>query len=402
MQQHSIQRLMERSHYIYRLNGFYMADNYTFSFWEKESFLPLQDYIIIGAGIVGLQAAIGLRLKHPDSRIMILERGALPSGASTRNAGFACFGSISEILDDLQKSSESLVEETVKMRHKGLSLLRKSVPDCEMNYENSGGYEIFQSGDDLKKFVDAIPDLNAKMESWIGLKNVYHHDESLAEKNGLRDVYGTIVNQYEGLLHPGKMIYYLLQKCSALNIRIMFGTNVLHIEEQSNKCEIELSGGKISALKVLVATNGFAQRLLPELEVKPARNQVLMTSPIKNLMIKGGYHLDAGYFYFRPVGNRVLIGGGRHLAGNEENTDAFGQTEFIHNTLLNLLHTHVLPGQNFEIEHSWSGILGIGSQKKPIIQMTSPSIGVAVRMGGMGVAIGTLVGIQAAEMISLC
>ncbi|MBK7428737.1 MAG: FAD-binding oxidoreductase [Saprospiraceae bacterium] len=150
-----------------------------------------------------------------------------------------------------------------------------------------------------------------------------------------------------------------------------------------------------------MATNGFAQRLLPQLEVQPARNQVLLTNPIRNLRLKGGYHLDAGYFYFRSVRERVLIGGGRHLGGEEEATDAFGQTEFIYNTLMKLLQTQILPGQDFEIEHSWSGILGIGSQKKPIIQMTSPSIGVAVRMGGMGVAIGTLVGIQAAEMISL-
>lgn len=378
-----------------------MTENYTFSFWEKESFLPDQDFIIIGAGIVGLQASLALHQLHPDARIMILERGALPSGASTRNAGFACFGSISEILDDLHKSPESLVADTVKMRFEGLSLLRKSVPDSVMDYENSGGFEIFHSADDLKKFADAIPDLNAKMESWIGLENVYRHDESLAEKNGLRDVYGTIVNQYEGLLHPGKMIHYLLEKCYENNIRIIFGSNVLNIEEQNDKCIISLEGGKISAEKVLVATNGFAQRLLPQLEVQPARNQVLLTNSIKNLRLKGGYHLDAGYFYFRPVGDRVLIGGGRHLAGNEENTDAFGQTEFIHNTLLNLLRKHVLHEQDFEIEHSWSGILGIGSQKKPIVQMTSSSIGVAVRMGGMGVAIGTLVGIRAAEMISL-
>ncbi|MBK7428739.1 MAG: FAD-binding oxidoreductase [Saprospiraceae bacterium] len=122
-----------------------MTENYTFSFWEKESFLPPQDYIIIGAGIVGLQSAIALRAKHKDARIMILERGALPSGASTRNAGFACFGSISEILDDLKNSPETLVADTVKMRYEGLSLLRKSVPDAVMEYETSGGYEIFRT-----------------------------------------------------------------------------------------------------------------------------------------------------------------------------------------------------------------------------------------------------------------
>ncbi|MBK7428738.1 MAG: hypothetical protein IPI60_17830 [Saprospiraceae bacterium] len=83
-----------------------------------------------------------------------------------------------------------------------------------------------------------------KMESWLGLRNVYQIDETIAEKTGLKDVYGTIVNQYEGLLHPGKMIYHLLEKCNTLNIRIIFGSNVLHIEEQSDKCEITLTEEK--------------------------------------------------------------------------------------------------------------------------------------------------------------
>ena len=86
------------------------------SFWEKETFLTNVDYLIIGSGIVGLSTAIHLKKKQPNKKVLILERGYLPTGASTKNAGFACIGSASELLDDLNHCSENEVFETVEKR----------------------------------------------------------------------------------------------------------------------------------------------------------------------------------------------------------------------------------------------------------------------------------------------
>jgi len=47
----------------------------------------------------------------------------------------------------------------------------------------------------------------------------------------------------------------------------------------------------------------------------------------------------------------------------------------------------------------WSGILGIGTVKKPIVQKIAPHVAVAVRLGGMGVAIGSLVGEEGAALL---
>ena len=71
------------------------------SFWEIESFLTY-DYIIIGSGIIGLSTAISLKERLPESSVLVLDRGLFPVGASTRNAGFACFGSLTEILSDIE------------------------------------------------------------------------------------------------------------------------------------------------------------------------------------------------------------------------------------------------------------------------------------------------------------
>ena len=59
----------------------------------------------------------------------------------------------------------------------------------------------------------------------------------------------------------------------------------------------------------------------------------------------------------------------------------------------------ILPKREVKVESWWSGILGVGEMKKPIVEMVGPSIGVAVRLGGMGVAIGSAIGKQAAAML---
>ena len=84
------------------------------SFWEQQSFYNNIDYAIVGSGIVGLSSAIELKNKYPNAKVVILEKGFLPSGASTKNAGFACFGSPTEILDDLSILSEQEVFEMVE------------------------------------------------------------------------------------------------------------------------------------------------------------------------------------------------------------------------------------------------------------------------------------------------
>jgi len=69
------------------------------SYWEHQTFLRGFDVVIIGAGLVGLTAALHTRRLRPKARVLVLERDVLPNGASTKNAGFACFGSISELLE---------------------------------------------------------------------------------------------------------------------------------------------------------------------------------------------------------------------------------------------------------------------------------------------------------------
>ena len=68
--------------------------------------------------------------------------------------------------------------------------------------------------------------------------------------------------------------------------------------------------------------------------------------------------------------------------------------------LKEILQTVILPTTTYEIDYSWAGIMGVGKTKKPIIKNISPSIACGIRLGGMGIAIGSLVGQELAELIS--
>mgnify|MGYP006186273173 CR=1 FL=1 len=87
------------------------------SYWELKNWFTNVDYTIVGSGIVGLHTALRLRERFPVAKILILEKGMLPQGASTKNAGFACFGSLSEIIDDLKSHSEEEVQSMLNAIH---------------------------------------------------------------------------------------------------------------------------------------------------------------------------------------------------------------------------------------------------------------------------------------------
>ena len=117
------------------------------SYWEYKTWLTDVDYTIIGSGIVGLNCALTLKSKNPKAKVLVLEKGMLPQGASTKNAGFACFGSVSEILADLDSHSDEEVSELVSMRYEGIGLLRERIGDSAMGYEQCGGHELFLEKD---------------------------------------------------------------------------------------------------------------------------------------------------------------------------------------------------------------------------------------------------------------
>ncbi|MDT0553360.1 NAD(P)/FAD-dependent oxidoreductase [Urechidicola vernalis] len=365
-----------------------------YSYWELKSWFRNVDFAIIGSGIVGLSTALHLNEKYPQSNILILEKGQLPQGASTKNAGFACFGSLSEIISDLKRHSISEVVDLVQKRWDGLNLLRETLGDTVIDFQQKGGYELFTENSDL--FDTCYSKMN-EINSY--LNPVFKDAVFSASENNFQfeKIYPKLIfNKFEGQIDTGKMMSALLTKVQSKGVKILNNADVNYIDDFGT---ITLKDGfSFGVDKIILATNGFAQEFLDE-NVQPARAQVIITEPINDLHIKGTFHLDEGYYYFRNINNRILFGGGRNLNFKGEETTTFGTTDQIQNELDKLLQEVILPNKEVKIDHRWSGIMGVGSQKKAIVKQVSNNVFCAVRLGGMGVAIGSSIGKEVANIV---
>jgi gamma-glutamylputrescine oxidase len=140
--------------------------------------------------------------------------------------------------------------------------------------------------------------------------------------------------------------------------------------------------------------------LRPGLDVVPARGQVVLTDPVPGLRLKGCFHHDAGFYYFRELNGAVLLGGGRNLDIAGETTADEGTSPVVQDALERMLRDVILPGQPFRIAQRWSGIMAFGSRSKtPLVERISERVVVAARLGGMGVAIGIRVARRAAALL---
>ncbi|HMC97350.1 MAG TPA: FAD-dependent oxidoreductase [Flavobacteriales bacterium] len=371
------------------------------SIWESGSFHGRPHLAVVGGGIVGLFTALFYKRAHPGHQVVVLERGAWPSGASVKNAGFACFGSPSELMADMEKEGRDAALARVENRWRGLLELRAELGDANIGFEATGGYEIYRERDPLyTRVAEGFDDLNKTLLPLFG-EPAYRWDEAAAQRFGMNGIGHVARTDLEGPLDTGMLMSTLLRKAQAEGVLFRPSSGVNAIEERSDGARLRLTDGTtIIAGQVVVATNGYASALLPQLDVVPARGQVLLTSPVPGLGLRGTFHLDEGFYYFRDHQGAVLLGGGRNLDIAGETTTDDGTTPLIQDALERLLREVIIPGRSFSVVQRWSGIMGMGASKTPIIQRMSERVSAAVRLGGMGVAIGIRVARQAAALVS--
>lgn len=374
------------------------------SYWEKQSLLHF-DVAVIGGGITGLSAAISLKEKQPYLSVAVFERAVLPSGASTRNAGFACIGSAGEMLSDLANCDADDVLSMVEMRLKGLQMLRKRLGDKKIRYQENGSYELLAAEELL--VLDKISWLNNLLHPVTKQQVFLIEEQNKIHNFGFNNGYfkAIVRNACEGELHTGEMMKNLSLYATQLGVQVFTGAPILQIEETEQNVSLMVlrnvgeQTNCFSAKRVIAAVNAFTRQLFPNEQVLPGRGIVLITKPLAQLSFKGIFHFNEGYYYFREIDGRVLFGGGRNVDFEAETTTSFDVNGKIYESLIEKLRNDILPKQAFEIDMAWSGIMAFGKNKKPELKWLSEKVFGAYKMGGMGVAIGSLAGEIAAENI---
>jgi gamma-glutamylputrescine oxidase len=372
------------------------------SIWEKESFYAPKDVIIIGSGLAGLWTALYLKKKKPGISITIVDRGIIPTGASTRNAGFACFGSLTELLRDAATNGEDKMLSLVEMRYRGLQRIQKVFGKKQIDFDLIGGYELFTKEDkwNQSELEDKMEGLNKLLKPVVSEKNTFRLADKKIRRFGFDHITHLAENKAEGYLHSGKLCQALLREVQGKGVTVLSAVEITGFEKTGELISCYTNQHiTLQAAKVVVCTNAFAKQLLPDLDIVPARGQVLVTAPIKDLAFKGTFHYQEGFYYFRNLGNRILLGGARNTAFEEETTSEMMTTQKIQSSLEQFLSHYLIPGQVYQITDRWSGIMGMGSEKMPIVKEVKPNIFCAVRMSGMGVALTPVIGEIIADMM---
>jgi gamma-glutamylputrescine oxidase len=366
------------------------------SWWENDQLLHSFDFLIVGGGFVGRYTALLLAEKYPKANIGIIDRSPFGAGASTRNAGFATFGNVTEIIDDLRTMSYEEVGTLVGDRFKGLKWIQERFQQAAFDYLPSGGWELFYTGLEAERAYDQLEPVQKLMKEATGLSDVFQTQNTASL--GFVCAQKGIYNPYEGQLHPVKLLGLIDASLREKKVKQMGGLQALSI----NKGEVATQEGyTLSSKQVIVCTNAFVPQLLPQMtqQIVPARGQILVTAPLKKPIPQGIYHSDDGYIYFRSLGDRVLLGGGRNLFRQAETSYLIEQNQSVLDYLRDYLYKVITPQETPAIASAWSGIMAMGTGKFPLIERVDDHTLLCARMGGIGVALSPIAAQKVVDLL---
>lgn len=362
----------------------------TLSLWESQALSPAYDLLIVGAGLVGLSTALHFQQANPTARVAVLERTWGPQNASSRNAGFACFGSVGEILSDVAHIGPAATQIQIAARWEGLQLLRATLGDAALHYEPCGGNELFDTPAAFAAAQAAIPEVNSWLRDITGQHQVYR----AAQHQG----YNIIHNAHEGALHSGHMLAALLAKVRAAGVAVYFGQDVVG----ATAGELHLATDqRLTAPQIVLASSAGTALLVPELAISPGRGTVLITTPLPGAHPwQGTWHYDTGYVYWRHLpDDSLLLGGARNHFRDAETTHSMATNPDVLAWLVAFASNTLRLPPGWEVAQSWSGTMGFTSSGTPHLYEHEPGLWLAAGLGGMGVAIGMQVGKTMASLL---
>lgn len=364
------------------------------SIWEKKNFVRY-DYIVIGAGITGLSTACSLKEKNPKARILILEHALIPSGASSRNAGFLSIGTLSEMQSEIDKFGENKFIQNVEDRLKGSTIIRNRLGDDNIGYEKNGSYELILKGKLIKE--NGIEKINDALKK-IFNENVFHTFQQLIPTFGLNQemISDIVVNPLDGQVDTGKLMQTLWGYAGIMQIRIITGAEIFSIHEGNNYVVVETGSNefniqKFYAEKVAVCTNAFTSKIFPQIDLTPIKIQLSSTTQIPDLKIKGIYSFNDGQFYFRNFDNRILIGSMCDMNNDEDISGELNLNESLQQQIEFFLDELILPGKKYSIEQKWTGVTNIHESNTDSFEKVSERIIVALNQSGTGISLCSMI-----------
>ncbi len=350
------------------------------------------DVAIIGSGYTGLNAA-RILIKNKTS-VAILERNTVGWGASSRNGGMATPGikqSITKIFKDYGPEKGRLFWQASL---DAIDLIGEVVEEYDIDCDwvrNGHLYLAYK-----KAHFEQMQERVGWMEKQLGHTYQVVPPADIRSEIGTDAFYGALVDSYSGGLQPAKYVFGLARGVAQDDVHLCEQTNVTKIKKRSNRFEIHTSRGVITAKEVVVATNGYTDRLVPQLKPKvfPVGSYIIVTEPLspelqqilspnRRMFYDSKNFLN--YFRLTPDG-RMLWGGRNNLSTSLDLHDSAQRLQQQMITIFPEL-------RDIPITHTWTGQLGITFDLMPHIGQVN-GIHYAFGYGGHGLSIATYLGTE--------
>ncbi|MFN4056912.1 MAG: NAD(P)/FAD-dependent oxidoreductase [Roseinatronobacter sp.] len=350
------------------------------------------DVCIIGAGYTGLSAA--LHLAERGYCVVVLDAHRVGFGASGRNGGQVSSGQRIE-QDAIEKmvgrdDARKLWEIGEAAKHMVQDLIAKHGIEC--GWKPGVLHADWQARD--------VPHTHAyadKLAQEYGYSQVEKLDRDAVQALVKSPAYqGGVLDHGAGHLHPLRYCLGLARAALKTGAQIYEQSLVVDIQ-QGARAKVRTQTGHVDAEHVILATNGYLGRLVPQVAAKvmPINNFIVATEPLPagHVLTRDIAVADSKFVinYFRlSEDGRLLFGGGESYGYRFPDIEATVRKPM----------TQVFPQlRDVKITHAWGGTLAITVTRLPHFARIGRMLS-AAGYSGAGVGMATLAGQILAETIA--
>jgi glycine/D-amino acid oxidase-like deaminating enzyme len=289
-------------------------------------------------------------------------------------------------------AEEAIVMSKFESRHPAVlvALAKKYNLDCDVKevdtvdaYYDHDGFERAKAA--ALAISQYIPDL---------IHKIYDGEEAQEKFRVSTDCIGAITYP-AGQLWPYKLVTQLVEILVEKGVNLQTETPVTKITKEGDKWLLRTPRGDILTSKVVHATNGYAQYLLPAFStiIKPTRGHMTAQLPPKSLSdppLNRTYSFiyeDGKFDYFiqQPAydGCKLMLGGGYyqdpHVTTYDDSEAPKASQQYLYNQLPKVFRWEDEDDPEKRIFMGWSGIMGFSEDGFPWVGPLSESFG-----GGIG------------------
>lgn len=361
----------------------------------KASPLPAQvDVVVVGGGYCGLSAAA--ELARRDRSVAVVDAHDLGWGASTRNGGMvlpelkAGPGALERRYGELGRRLHAGVEEAFD--HVEATIATEGI-DCA--YERSGQLYLTHA-ETSAAHLDALAD---ELRSAGSPAHVVRGTD-LADEIGSERFAAGLVVERSGGLHPARFHAGLVAMAQRAGAALHADTPATAVRATPSGWRVETPRGAVTAREVLVATNAYADALVPALRrrVLPMGSFIIATEPLSEDLAAAVLPTRRMVFndrnllwYWRLDPERRMVFGGRKRLGAVALEEA---RDFLYRSMLEV-HPQLA---GIPIERAWGGQVALTLDRLPHCGRIH-GLWYATGCNGSGVATNTWLGHRMAAAI---